>query len=603
MEADDSKYNFCNSKNQNIKSNLACNSKRKKSKKRLIQLEDSLNEPNFKKFKIEEINIGTEKKIHSNGQIKKDFNKASINFGKHRRLLNSLSSHNVKNVEFTTNGPINELKNGHISRTSLNRKDIIIQKQNLPIYNSRKAIIEHLKRLDTAIILGETGSGKTTQIPQFLHEEHLDNEGAICITQPRRVAAITIAKRVAEEMNCELGNTVGYSVRFEECYSKNTKLKYVTDGMLLREALSDHLLLKYKWIILDEAHERSINTDILFGVIKAAQKKRKLKVKTPLCIIVMSATMDVDHFSNYFNGAPVLYIEGRQHTVEVFCSKKHNSDYTVACLSTMLKIHKEAKPGEDILIFLTGQEEIDGAVKIINYMAKDLRLVTYPRLKVFPFYAALPYHKQLKVFAPTLPGERKVIVSTNIAETSVTIPGIKYVIDSGHAKIRTFNSMSGFDDLKVCKISQAQAWQRTGRAGREGPGICFRTYTDEEFEAMRVNTVPEILRANLASVLLKLLAIGIKNVINFDFIDKPKKENLKQAQLDLKDLKAITFVENRPILTEIGRKMSIFPLEPQYAKLLINGPSYSCTEEVGHFFFYILTILHVNIFFAYLSHY
>ncbi|MCL4128157.1 UNVERIFIED_CONTAM: hypothetical protein GTU68_036888 [Idotea baltica] len=557
----------------------------KKKKKRSLSLESSMDNGNKKIKLVNNLSI-------SNGSKVNGFHNNHTSLIESSKFMTKKKGKSSQKSDHTINGSNHSYVNGHngvakkkslnpnIQATSPNKSTIFKQRQSLPIFSSRDEVIAELKKHETTIIIGETGSGKTTQIPQFIHEERLEQKSAICITQPRRVAAITIAKRVAEEMNSEIGQIVGYSVRFEDCYSHKSKLKYVTDGMLLREALSDSLLSKYNWIILDEAHERSINTDILFGVVKEAQNKRKLIQRPSLHIIVMSATMDVDHFSSYFNDAPVIYIQGRQHPVEVFSAKKQNSDYTVACMSTMLKIHQEANSEEDILIFLTGQEEIDSAVKLISHIAKDSKLANCPTLKVYPLYAALPQHKQLKVFSPSLPGERKVILSTNIAETSVTIPGIKYVIDSGCAKVRTYNSTSGFDDLKVRKISQAQAWQRTGRAGREASGVCYRTYTNEEFQAMSPNTVPEILRANLSSVLLKLLAIGIKDALNFDFIDKPPKKNLKQAQSDLKDLKAIEFVDNKAVLSEMGRKMSLFPLEPQYAKLLINGTSYSCSEEI-----------------------
>lgn len=461
------------------------------------------------------------------------------------------------------------------------RETILTQRRNLPIYDIKFELLETLAKSYTNIIMGETGSGKTTQLPQFLHEENYDKEGAICITQPRRVAAITIAKRVAEEMNCKIGTLVGYSVRFEEMCSKNTKIKFVTDGMLLRDVLHDRLLLKYKYILLDEAHERTVNTDVLFGILKSIQKKRRLKNKLPLHLIIMSATMDISNFKTYFN-APALYVEGRQHQINIQHVKvnKPITDYVSASLTFMVKVHRMAKEQEDILIFLTGQEEIDFAIKLIENFKTFEEFPSYPVLKAYPLYAALPYQKQLQVFAKTPPGERKVIVSTNIAETSVTIPGIKYVIDSGRVKVRTYNPRSGFDELKVCKISQSQSMQRAGRAGRECPGVCYRIYTNQEFVDMPFNTQPEILRTNLCSTVLKLLAIKIKNVINFDFMDKPKVENLHQALDQLKSLKAIEEVDGSLVLTDLGRKMSLFPLEPRYAKLLINGPTYSCTEEV-----------------------
>lgn len=464
-------------------------------------------------------------------------------------------------------------------------KNLLKQRHALPVFPARARLLEELKKNYVVIIIGETGSGKTTQIPQFLHEERWDRKGAICITQPRRVAAITIAKRVAEEMDTNLGGLVGYSVRFEECESQSTKLKYVTDGMLMREAISDPLLSRYSWIILDEAHERTINTDVLFGIVKGAQKSRKTLAKDPLKVIVMSATMDVDHFSNYFGKCPVLYIEGRQHPIEMFYAREKQDDYVLTVMSTVFQIHKAAPPQHDILVFLTGQEEIDSVTHSIRQIAKDSSIAEFPKLRTYPLYAALPAHQQLDVFRQTASGERKVIVSTNIAETSITIPGIRYVIDSGRAKVRTYHPGSGYDVLRVKKISQAQAWQRAGRAGRETAGCCYRAYTLDEFNAMAVNPVPEILRSNLASVILQLLAIGIKDILTFDFIDKPSLDSVKQAVEQLTLLGAVIIKSETLELTEIGKKMAQFPLNPRYAKVILSGPEYGCTDEVSSYIF------------------
>ncbi|KAL7636351.1 UNVERIFIED_CONTAM: hypothetical protein RMT77_013110 [Armadillidium vulgare] len=570
------------------KSLYAVNKKSKKKKKRKLNKNlpgDASQPENAENVEFEEIVPTKQHDYQTNGVPL--VSQKGKKFGATNSLSNSLQSRSnydyengIKTVNFD-NSYYKQNKSVIVSEVKLDRKTILSQRQSLPIYDIKFELLETLAKSCTNIIMGETGSGKTTQIPQFLHEENYDKEGAICIAQPRRVAAITIAKRVAEEMNCKIGTLVGYSVRFEEMCSKNTKIKFVTDGMLLREVLQNPLLLKYKYILLDEAHERTVNTDVLFGILKSIQKKRKLKEKLPLHLIIMSATMDVSNFKSYFN-APALYVEGRQHQINIQHVKinKPITDYISACLTFMVKVHREAKEQEDILIFLTGQEEIDFAIRLIENFKKFEEFPSYPILKAFPLYAALPYQKQLQVFSKTPPGERKVIVSTNIAETSVTIPGIKYVIDSGRVKVRTYNSRSGFDELKVCKISQSQSMQRAGRAGRECPGVCYRIYTNQEFVDMPFNTDPEILRTNLCSTVLKLFAMKIKDVINFDFMDKPKVENLQLALDQLKSLKAIEEVNGAPVLTELGRKMSVFPLEPRYAKLLINGPTYSCTEEI-----------------------
>lgn len=427
-------------------------------------------------------------------------------------------------------------------------------------------------------MIGETGSGKTTQIPQYLLEANVNKNAIIAVTQPRRVAAITISQRVAEEQGTELGQKVGYCVRFEDVTSENTKIKYMTDGMLLREAILDPLMKRYSIVILDEAHERTIHTDVLFGVVKQAQSRRKAKGIRPLKILVMSATMDVDHFSAYFNAAPVLYLEGRQYPVQVFYAPEPQSDYTFSSIVTLFQIHRVEPPNKDVLMFLTGQEEIESAVKTIRDITRSTEENMAP-LVVCPLYAALPSHAQLKVFKPTPRGCRKVIVATNIAETSVTIQGIKFVIDSGVVKAKVFNPNSGLDLLKVVRVSKAQALQRTGRAGRESAGSCYRLYTEQEFEQFSDSTVPEIQRCNLSSVVLQLLALGISDIVNFDFMDKPSTESIIAAVHQLHNLGAVV-KETSIKLTPVGRKMAAFPLEPRLGKTLLIAKEHNCLEEI-----------------------
>uniref|UniRef100_K1R3L3 RNA helicase n=1 Tax=Magallana gigas TaxID=29159 RepID=K1R3L3_MAGGI len=452
------------------------------------------------------------------------------------------------------------------------------ERRNLPIYPARGKIINQIQRLDTAILIGETGSGKTTQIPQYLLEANVNKNAIIAVTQPRRVAAITISQRVAEEQGTELGQKVGYCVRFEDVTSENTKIKYMTDGMLLREAILDPLMKRYSIVILDEAHERTIHTDVLFGVVKQAQSRRKAKGIRPLKILVMSATMDVDHFSAYFNAAPVLYLEGRQYPVQVFYAPEPQSDYTFSSIVTLFQIHRVEPPNKDVLMFLTGQEEIESAVKTIRDITRSTEENMAP-LVVCPLYAALPSHAQLKVFKPTPRGCRKVIVATNIAETSVTIQGIKFVIDSGVVKAKVFNPNSGLDLLKVVRVSKAQALQRTGRAGRESAGSCYRLYTEQEFEQFSDSTVPEIQRCNLSSVVLQLLALGISDIVNFDFMDKPSTESIIAAVHQLHNLGAVV-KETSIKLTPVGRKMAAFPLEPRLGKTLLIAKEHNCLEEI-----------------------
>ncbi|XP_044104794.1 ATP-dependent RNA helicase DHX33 isoform X1 [Neovison vison] len=453
------------------------------------------------------------------------------------------------------------------------------QRRSLPIFAARGQLLAQLRALDSAVLIGETGSGKTTQLPQYLYEGGIGRQGVIAVTQPRRVAAISLATRVSDEKRTELGKLVGYTVRFDDVSSEDTRIKFLTDGMLLREAISDSLLRQYSCVVLDEAHERTVHTDVLFGVVKAAQKRRKELGKPPLKVVVMSATMDVDLFSQYFGGAPVLYLEGRQHPIQVLYTKQPQQDYLHAALVSIFQIHQEAPPSQDILVFLTGQEEIEAMSKTCRDIAKHLPDGCPPML-VLPLYASLPYAQQLRVFQAAPKGCRKVIVSTNIAETSITITGIKHVVDTGMVKAKTYNPDSGLEVLAVQRVSKAQAWQRTGRAGREGSGVCYRLYTEDEFEKFEKMTVPEIQRCNLASVLLQLLAMKVPDVLTFDFMSKPSPDHVQAAVAQLDLLGALEQKDGQLTLTPVGRKMAAFPLDPKFAKTLLLSPKFHCTEEI-----------------------
>ncbi|KAJ8266299.1 hypothetical protein GJAV_G00128830 [Gymnothorax javanicus] len=456
---------------------------------------------------------------------------------------------------------------------------IDVQRKHLPIYQAKSQLISQLRQLHNAVLIGETGSGKTTQIPQYLYEAGIGRQGIVAVTQPRRVAAISLAGRVAEEKKTQLGKLVGYTVRFEDVTSPETKLKFMTDGMLLREAIGDPLLQRYTVVILDEAHERTVHTDVLFGVVKTAQKKRREQNKFPLKVIVMSATMDVDLFSHYFNKAPVLYLEGRQHPIQIYYTKQQQSDYLQAALVSIFQIHQEAPSSHDILVFLTGQEEIEALARTCRDIAKHLPETCAP-ITVIPLYASLPPMQQLRVFQPAQKGHRKVILSTNIAETSITISGIKFVIDSGMVKAKKYSPDSGLEVLAVQRVSKAQAWQRAGRAGREDSGFCYRLYTEEEFENFTNMTMPEIQRCNLASVMLQLLALRIPDVLNFDFVSKPSPEAICSAIEQLDTLGAVEHEDDQVTLTSLGKKMTSFPIEPRFAKTLLLSSGFSCTEEV-----------------------
>lgn len=352
----------------------------------------------------------------------------------------------------------------------------------------------------------------------------------------------------------------------------------MTDGILLREAINDKLLKNYQVIILDEAHERTISTDVLFGIVKRVQQERRSRNYPDLKVIVMSATMDVDHFSKYFDNCPVLYLPGKTHPVTINHVKVKQDDYNFAAIVTLFQIHTNAPPQEDVLMFLTGKDEIESMCKQIRTIAKSHDLETKIPLRVFPLHSQLTQNRQMDAFTRSPEGTRRVVVATNIAETSVTIPGIKFVIDTGVVKMKKYEASTGMETLKVQKISQAQAWQRSGRAGRECPGVCYRTFTHAEMLEYEKSTKPEIQRCNLSSTILQLLAIGI-NVSNFDFMDKPPPEAISTAFKHLKQLGAIKSIQN-PILTETGRKMANFPIDPIYSKCIISAVKYECVAEI-----------------------
>lgn len=431
-------------------------------------------------------------------------------------------------------------------------------------------MIEEVRSSRAVIIVGETGSGKTTQLPQFLHEAGLAKTGMVGVTQPRRVAAMTVAKRVAQEMGTQLGEGVGYTIRFEDVTSPNTKVKFLTDGMLLREAMLDPMLKSYSVIILDEAHERTLHTDVLFALIKGIMVKRK-----DLRLVIMSATLEAEKFAEYFS-AKVLYVAGRQFPVDVYYADEKEVDYMDAALLTVLQLHLE-KPAGDILLFLTGQEEIEHMTKLLEQKARTFGPEAM-KLLVCPIYAALPPEKQMEAFTKAPPGCRKVILATNIAETSITIPGIKYVIDTGVVKERMYNAKIGIDSLTVVPVSKAAARQRSGRAGRESAGECYRLYREESFLRFAESQVPEIKRANMASVVLQLKALGIQDVTRFDYMDPPPLDSLKKS-IELLTVLGALDSENK-LTSPIGRNMAALPLDPLLSKTLIMSEKFGCTEEI-----------------------
>ncbi len=545
------------------------------------------------------------------------------------------------------------------------RKRLEKIRKELPVYAFKKEILRKLRETDVLLVMAETGSGKSTQIPAYLEEGGLlSNDGnetttkqskyknrtfsssthrafarSICVTQPRRVAAMTVARRVAQERGCVLGTTVGYRVRFDDCsHPRKTKLLYATDGMLLREAMGDPLLSRYGVIVLDESHERSLQTDILFGVVKRAMRarghpgdggdapfddqeaetrdqkmKRLLRAKAKewklprLKVVVMSATLQISTFQSFFPDSTTIQIPGRLFPVQTVYTADYQEDYIDSALATSLQIHYGTEDDGDILVFLPGQEEIESLNQLLKRHLEEDRdggkvqkhlsdivqnvsgigtTISSQKgaaniingVMICVLYAALPPEVQMLAFAPKPKGcSRKIILATNIAETSVTLDGIRYVVDCGKHKTRDFSDTTGMESLTVQDISRAQAAQRTGRAGRVSAGICFRLYTEDAFESLAEAAVPEIARVNLASVLLVLKGMGVSDPLQFDFLTRPTNASLRRA---CELLYALGALDDSMELTAHGKKMAKLPVDPIYAHLLLQSPAYGCTREM-----------------------
>jgi ATP-dependent RNA helicase DHX8/PRP22 len=485
-------------------------------------------------------------------------------FAQELRSINIGGSFELPEWKVKTQGK--SLAYGQISTKSIKE-----QRESLPVFRLKDSLMDAISKNQILVVVGETGSGKTTQMTQYMAEMGYTSIGMIGCTQPRRVAAMSVAKRVAEEYGCQLGQEVGYSIRFEDCTSPSTVIKYMTDGMLMREYLADNDLSKYIALMLDEAHERTIHTDVLFGLLKKLLKKRQ-----DLKLIVTSATLDAEKFSAYFNEAPVFRIPGRTFPVEILYCKEPEPDYLEAAIITVMQIHL-SEPAGDILVFLTGQEEIDTCAEILYGRMKALGELA-PELIILPVYGALPSEMQSRIFEPAPVGARKCIIATNIAEASLTIDGIYYVVDPGFCKQNVFNAKIGMDSLVVTPISAASAKQRTGRAGRTGPGKCYRLYTEAAFATeMLPSSVPEIQRTNLGNVVLQLKAMGINDLLGFDFMDPPPIQSMIGAMESLFTLGAL---DDEGLLTRLGRKMAEFPLEPCLSKMLITSAELGCSEEI-----------------------
>ena len=528
---------------------------------------------------------------------------------------------------------------------------LLSQRQGLPIFKHADSIRLALKDHDVLLLAGETGSGKSTQVPQFLVDEPWCTSrtvpreksssatpgprekvgGRIAITQPRRVAAISLARRVAQEMGTPLGrssrkSTVGYSVRFDQSVSPNTRIKFLTEGMLLQEMLRDPALTEYSAVIVDEVHERGANVDLILGLLRTAlEKPHKARGGSPLKIVVMSATADMDVLQNFFTAVKVsetlaedgsdapkseklgasgplppttsnlhdtgsrtsspanLVIKGRQYPVEVVYPSQAVTDWLETALEKIEDIHLHQPAPGDILVFLTGQETIETLLSMCFDLAKSLAATVkqhhIPTLSPMPLFAALPQQAQQEVFRPAKPGTRKVILSTNIAETSVTVPGVRYVIDSGKFKHKQFRTQLGLDSLLVKSVSKSSANQRKGRAGREAPGICYRLYPEDVYLGLPQDNEPEILRCDLSQVVLALKARGVTEVADFPWLTQPSRRALERAVIQLLQLEALDPASGD--VTGLGREMALLPLPATLAKVLLTSmkAEYSCVEE------------------------
>ncbi|KAI4216909.1 MAG: hypothetical protein LQ351_000858 [Letrouitia transgressa] len=569
------------------------------------------------------------------------------------------------------------------------------QRKNLPIWSQADNIRQSFRQKDVLVLVGETGSGKSTQVPQILAREtwcctrnvkttfsNKSNKsvkvgGCIAITEPRRVAAISLARRVAEEVGTPLGNTspastVGYNVRFDNSTSSNTRIKFLTEGMLLQEMLGDPWLTAYSAVVVDEVHERGVNVDLVLGFLRdMVSSNVEGRGGVPLKVGVMSATLSAESLMEYFetgykkhavvrstpanddendeeaewsgissseneddqqkatrkhdstltngtwydslehadgvsiaakengisangthNSVPLVeslttvgsthvatrYIEGRQYPVRVMYTPEPVQDFVDAALRTIFQIHyKEPIPG-DILVFLTGQATIESLESLVKEYAMGMD-PDVPNILVLPLFAALPQSAQQKIFQPAPSRTRKVILATNIAETSVTVSGVRFVVDCGKSKLKQYRTRIGLDSLLVKPISKSAAAQRRGRAGREAPGQCYRLYTEKDYLALQSSNTPEILRCDLSQAILTIKARGVSDITTFPFLDTPPREALEKALVQLYQLKAL---DEKGAISEIGLQIAKLPLTVSLGRVLLAAaePKFDCVPEV-----------------------
>ncbi|WPM05526.1 helicase-related protein [Borreliella sinica] len=429
----------------------------------------------------------------------------------------------------------------------------------LPIYKYKDELIKVLRQNNVLIVESPTGSGKTTQLPRIIYEAGFAKLGKIGVTQPRRIATISIAEYIAKHIGVNVGEEVGYKIRFEEITSPKTKIKLMTDGVLLQELKKDTLLYEYDVIIIDEAHERSLNIDFILGLIKDISRKRD-----DFKIIISSATINTKIFSKYFNNAPVVSIETIAYPVQIIYNPpllNTSKGMILKIKEIVLNVIKEKKAG-DILIFLSGEKEIKETIKELQELNSKKNLI------IFPLYGRMSKEAQEQIFIATPKNKRKIIVSTNIAETSITIENIKIVIDSGKVKTNKFQTKTHTYSLQEVPISKSSATQRAGRAGRLSKGTCYRLYKREDYQLREDYQKEEIYRTDLSEVILRMADIGIRDFTHFDFISKPSTHSIQTASKILKSLDAIN---NKNELTEIGKYMILFPLVPAHSRALVEA--------------------------------
>ncbi|HHF0493903.1 TPA: ATP-dependent RNA helicase HrpA [Haemophilus influenzae] len=447
----------------------------------------------------------------------------------------------------------------------------IVFPESLPVSQRKVEIQKLLSEHQVIVVAGETGSGKTTQLPKMCLELGFGNLGMIGHTQPRRIAARSVAARIAEELETELGGLVGYKVRFNDQISDDTQIKLMTDGILLAEIQNDRFLNQYSCLIIDEAHERSLNNDFILGYLKQLLPRRR-----DLKLIITSATIDVERFSKHFNNAPIIEVSGRTYPVEVRYRpvvEEDDQDQLQGILNAVDELQAEGRG--DILIFMNGEREIRDT-------AEALQKQNLKHTEILPLFARLSAQEQNKIFHPS--GLNRIVLATNVAETSLTVPGIKYVIDPGTARISRYSYRTKVQRLPIEPISQASANQRKGRCGRVSEGICIRLYSEEDFNSRPEFTDPEILRTNLASVILQMTALGLDDIEAFPFVDAPDKRHIQDGVKLLEELGAFETVQTKSgekrLLTRVGRQLAQIPVDPRLAKMILSAVNFGCVYEM-----------------------